>query len=155
MAVHPHPLRQAPSLRAEMLIRRPAAQVYQAIVDPAITTRCWFSRASGPLQPGSSVTWYWDSYRVSATAQVDALQPNRLIRLRWPLPVEWQFDDRGDNTTMTTINASDFSPDDDGVAQAIDNMGGFMLVLAGCKAWLEHGIALNLVNDKAPYAHVR
>ena len=69
--------------------------------------------------------------------------------------MEWQFDDRGDNTTMTTINASDFSPDDDGVAQAIDNMGGFMLVLAGCKAWLEHGIALNLVNDKAPYAHVR
>ena len=155
MAEHPNPLLQAPSVRAEMLIRRPAAQVYQAFVDPAITTRFWFSRASGPLQPGSSVTWYWDSYRASATAQVDALQPNRLIRLRWPLPVEWQFDDRGDNTTMTTINASDFSPDDDGVAQAIDNMGGFMLVLAGCKAWLEHGIALNLVNDKAPYAHVR
>lgn len=38
MAEHPNPLLQAPSVRAEMLIRRPAAQVYQAFVDPAITT---------------------------------------------------------------------------------------------------------------------
>ena len=58
MAEHPNPLLQAPSVRAEMLISRPAAQVYQAFVDPAITTRFWFSRASGPLQMGSTVTWF-------------------------------------------------------------------------------------------------
>jgi len=32
-------------------------------------------------------------------------------------------------------------------------MGRFSLVLAGLKAWLEHGIELNLVADHAPDAH--
>ena len=40
---------QAPVVTATMLIRRPAAEVYAAFVDPAVTTRFWFSRASGPL----------------------------------------------------------------------------------------------------------
>ena len=33
-------------------------------------------------------------------------------------------------------------------------MGGYTIVLCGLKAWLEHGIALNLVADKAPDANV-
>ena len=37
---------------------------------------------------------------------------------------------------------------------ALDSMGGFSLVLAALKAWLEHGIALNLVADRNPEAHV-
>lgn len=38
------------------------------------------------------------------------------------------------------------------MAKALDLMGGFALVLAGLKAWLEHGIALNLVADGHPHA---
>jgi len=36
------------------------------------------------------------------------------------------------------------------VKQALDSTGGFVLVLAGAKAFLEHGIALNLVADRFP-----
>ena len=36
------------------------------------------------------------------------------------------------------------------VKEAIDSMQGFSLVLAGAKAFLEHGIELNLVADHAP-----
>jgi hypothetical protein len=32
-------------------------------------------------------------------------------------------------------------------AHALDSVQGFSLVLAGAKAWLEHGIELNLVAD--------
>ena len=146
---------QAPVVTATMLIRRPAAEVYNAFVDPAVTTRFWFSRASGPLQVGQAAQWHWDQYGVSTDVQVDALEPARLIRLRWPTPAEWQFSARGDNACFVTITARGFAADDAGVAQAIDQMGGFMLVLAGCKAWLEHGIELNVVSDMAPDAHVR
>ena len=38
--------------RAEMLIRRPAAEVFAAFVDPAVTTRIWFTKSSGRLEPG-------------------------------------------------------------------------------------------------------
>jgi hypothetical protein len=53
-----------------------------------------------------------------------------------------------DDTTLVVITASGFTgSDDEKVAQAIDSMGGFSLLLAGCKAYLEHGVLLNLVGD--------
>ena len=36
------------------------------------------------------------------------------------------------------------------VAEAIDSTGGFSFLLAGLKAFLEHGIELSLVADHAP-----
>ncbi len=36
------------------------------------------------------------------------------------------------------------------VGRAIDSAGGFALVLADAKAWLEHGIELNIVRDAHP-----
>lgn len=44
------------------------------------------------------------------------------------------------------------SLNDEIVAQALDSMGGFTFVLAGLKAFLEHGIVLNLVADHNPDA---
>ena len=144
-----------PVARAEMLIRRPASQVYQAFVDPATTTRFWFTRSSGPLQQGSTITWDWDIYGVSADVEVVALEQDRRIAVRWPTPVEWVFAPRGAEATFVTITASGFTgTEQEQVAQAIDAMGGFSLVLAGCKAWLEHGLALGLVADHNPDHHV-
>ena len=47
---------------AEMLIRKPAAEVFQAFVDPEITSKFWFSRGSGRLEVGKSVRWDWEMY---------------------------------------------------------------------------------------------
>lgn len=40
---------KVPVVRAEMLIRRPAAAVFEAIVDPAITTKFWLREAADRL----------------------------------------------------------------------------------------------------------
>ena len=147
-------LERAPIARAHMLIRRPVAEVFEAFVDPAITTRFWFTRGSGRLVPGAEVTWHWDLYPVSGQVTVDAVEPNRRILIRWPTPVEWAFTERTADTTFVVITASGFTgTGDEQVATAIDSMGGFNLVLAGCKAFLEHGIALDLVADHNPDAH--
>ena len=145
-----------PIVRAEMLIRRPASQVYQAFVDPSTTTKFWFTRSSGPMQQGSHVTWHWDMYGVSAEVEVVAMEQDRRIVVHWPAPVEWVFAPRGPEATLVTIMASGFTgTEDEQVAQAIDSMGGFSLVLAGCKAWLEHALQLNLVADHNPDHHVK
>lgn len=90
-------------------------------------------------------------YGVSTQVSVKAVEQNKRILIEWgdpPYPVEWLFSPRADNTTFVTISNWGFSgTDDDVVAQAIDSMGGFSLVLAGLKAMLEHGITLNLVAD--------
>lgn len=144
-----------PVVRAEMLIRRPASQVYQAFVDPATTSRFWFTRSSGPMKQGCTVTWYWDMYGVAAQVEVVALEPDRRIVVHWPTRVEWVLSPRSADATLVTITESGFTgTEDEQVSQAMDSMGGFSLVLAGCKAWLEHAIELDLVADRAPDHHV-
>jgi uncharacterized protein YndB with AHSA1/START domain len=40
-----------------MLIRRPVAGVFEAFVNPDITTRFWFTKSSGRLEAGKRVQW--------------------------------------------------------------------------------------------------
>jgi uncharacterized protein YndB with AHSA1/START domain len=143
-----------PVVKTQMLIRRSASEVYRAFADPDVTSRFWFTRSSGPLEPGARVTWHWEMYGVSTTVQVKDLEPNRRIVIEWddpPVPVEWQFEARPDETTLVSIRTWGFrGSDDEVVAKALDSQGGFSFVLAGLKAWLEHGVALNLVGDHFP-----
>lgn len=139
-----------PVARTEMLIRRPIEEVFRSFIDPKATTNFWFTRGSGSLRQGESVTWYWGMYGVSADVTVVALEENQCILIHWPTPVEWQFSPRGDNTTMVTIIAFGFAgTKDEQVANAIDSMGGFSFTLAACKAWLEHSIHLKHQSWKA------
>jgi uncharacterized protein YndB with AHSA1/START domain len=145
-------------VRTQMLIRRPVEAVYEAFVDPAITTRFWFTKSSGRLEPDAEVRWDWEMYGASARVRVMALEPNRRILVEWddpPCPVEWKFEAREDGTTLVKIATWGFhGTDDEVVAKAIDAMGGFAMVLASLKALLEHDVELNLVADHAPDAHV-
>lgn len=144
-----------PVARTQMLIRRPASDVFRAFIDPAETSRFWFSRGSAPLTAGARVIWSWDTYGASAEVDVVDIQRDARILVHWPTPVEWVFSPRGEDATLVTITASGFNGTaDEQVSRAIDSMGGFSFVLAGCKAWLEHGIRLNLVPDHNPDHHV-
>lgn len=139
--------------RAEMLIRKPVAEVFAAFVDPAITTKFWFTKSSGKLESGKKVRWDWEMYGASGEVSVKAIEENKRILIEWPTPVEWVFTSKSNNTTFVSISSSGFTGDDDQVVErAIDSMGGFSLLLAGCKAFLEHGIMLNLVADHNPDA---
>ena len=150
-------LQNAPMARAQMLIRKPVAEVFEAFVDPAVTTKFWFTKSSGRLVPGTEVRWDWEMYGVWTNVRVKAIEQNRRILIEWddpPCPVEWLFTPRADDTTFVSISNWGFSgSDDERVAQAIDAMGGFTLVLAGLKALLEHNVVLNLVADHHPDVH--
>lgn len=150
----------AVTMQTQMLIRRPAAEVFEAFVDPAITTQFWFTRSSGRLDAGQPVVWTWEMYGASAQVIVKAIEPNRRIVIDWGdesgmTQVEWLFAEQSGGT-MVTITNTGFTGDDDSiVAQAVDSSQGFTIVLCGLKALLEHGLRLNLVADRAPEAHVK
>ena len=150
---------EEPVARAQLLIRRPAAEVFQAFVDPAVTTHFWFSRGSGRLEVGKRVRWEWEMYGASTQAEAREIAENRRILIDWdltsPTAVEWTFEPRGDGATFVVVKNWGFHGDPDQVvARALDSASGFASVLAGCKAWLEHGIELNLIEDHAPDAVV-
>lgn len=145
---------EMPTAEAGMLIRRPVAEVFEAIVDPAITTKFWFTHASGRLDGGKEVRWEWRMYGVSTTVRADEIIPNEKIVMRWsdpPTTVVWTFAPMpGDATFLEVRNFGFAGNGDDQVKEAVGSTGGFTLVLAGAKAWLEQGLTLGLIGDRHP-----
>ena len=57
----------------------------------------------------------------------------------------------GNDATFVSITNSGFGGDGDKIVEdALGSKGGFTCVLAGLKAYLEHGIKLNLIEDVYP-----
>jgi uncharacterized protein YndB with AHSA1/START domain len=145
-----------PVAKSEMLIRRPVAEVFEAFIDPAITSRFWFTKGSARLEAGKAVQWDWEMYNFSVPVRVKEVEQNKRIVVEWdayedPSTIEWVFTARPDDTTFVSIRNSGFGgPGDEAVKKALDSTEGFTFVLAGLKAWLEHGIELNLVRDRFP-----
>jgi uncharacterized protein YndB with AHSA1/START domain len=149
-------LKEVPSARTAMLIRKPAADVFEAFIDPRVTTRFWFTKSSGKLEAGKQVRWEWEMYGISIPVTVKSVEPHKRILIEWPgrgghpSSVEWLFTSREDGTFVSITNAG-FTGDGDAlVEQVTDSIQGFTLVLAGLKALLEHNIQLNLVADRYP-----
>jgi len=149
---------EPPVAKAGMLIRRPVSEVFEAFVDPAITSRFWFSRGGGRLEPGARVRWEWEMYGAGTEVLVRAVEPNRHILIDWDEPateVEWTFEARGEDRCWVAVENRGFhGTADEQVARALDSAGGFALVLAGAKIWLEHGIEPGFVLDRHPDALV-
>lgn len=49
-------LTHIPFAKAEMLIRKPIAEVFEAFINPEITTKFWFTKSTGRLEAGKQVT---------------------------------------------------------------------------------------------------
>jgi uncharacterized protein YndB with AHSA1/START domain len=149
-------LTKVPMTKTGMLIRRPAAEVFEAFVNPEITTKFWFTHGSGRLEAGKQVQWKWEMYDISINVTTKTLEPNQRLVIEWPgyrtpTTVEWSFESQPDGTTFVRITESGFTGSgDELVKQVTDSTQGFSLVLAGLKAYLEHNIQLNLVADRFP-----
>jgi len=148
-------LKNPPTAKAELLIRKPVAEVFEAFIDPEIITKFWFDRSSGRLESGKQVRWFWDLFDFSIDVLTRDIVENQRIFIEWGVEndnlttVEWTFTPRTDDTTYVSIVVDGFAGDADKiVAQALDSAGGFAFVLAAAKAWLEHGIQLNIVADR-------
>lgn len=147
-------LNNTPVAKASILIRKPVAEVFEAFVDPDIITNFWFDKSSARLETGATVQWRWEIFDMTVDVSVLDATENERIEIRWGTNeydisvVEWNFDPRTDDTTFVSVVNRDFPGNADKiVAAALDSTGGFSLVLAAAKAWLEHGVRLNVVAD--------
>jgi uncharacterized protein YndB with AHSA1/START domain len=149
-------LKTPPVADTALLIRRPAAEVFEAFADPAITSKFWFTKGSGRLEPGAAVRWDWEMYGVHAIVRVREVEPGRRILMDWGdddegfTVVEWIFEPRGEHTFLKVVNSGFSGTADEQVNAALGSLGGFSLVTAAAKAWLEHGLNLELIADRHP-----
>lgn len=141
--------------KAEMLIRKPVEEVFEAFVNPAITTQFWFTKSSGRLDKNKQVEWTWEMYNYTAPVKVLSIETNKKIVIEWGSAedatiVEWVFKSLDKGTFVSIVNSGFQGDTDKLIAQVRDSTEGFTLVLAGLKALLEYNIRLNLVGDRFP-----
>lgn len=143
-----------PTVETQMLIRKPASTVFHAFIDPAITTNFWFTKSSGQLEPGKTITWEWEMYGVSTKVFVKDIIENKKISTEWGEPatkVDYEFIPLTNDATYVIIKNYGFKETGNDLIQVIkDSTGGFTTVLDGLKAYLEYNIKLNLIGDKFP-----
>lgn len=144
----------SPVVETQMLIRKPAAEVFRALADHAVTTQFWFTKSSGKLEQGKTVTWEWEMYGASTKVFVKEIVENKKIVIEWGEPVttvEFIFNSLEEARTYVVIRNYGFSQTGPALIEVIkDATGGFTTVLDGLKAYLEHNINLNLIRDKFP-----
>jgi uncharacterized protein YndB with AHSA1/START domain len=147
------------TINAQMLIRKPVSEVFRAFIEPEITTNFWFTKSTGKLEQGKTITWYWEMYNASAEVKVEEIIENKLIKFDWgdPMPkVEFEFTVFSENATY--VNIKNYGCEYSGkelIETLTGQLGGFTTVLDGLKAYLEYNIRLNLVGDKFPEKIIR
>ena len=141
-------------VECQMLIRKPASEVFEAFINPEITVNFWFTRSSGRLEEGSTVEWFWDMYNVSTAAAVKEIIPDKKIQIEWGDPastVDFLFSEAEGGTYVIIKNYGFQEQGEELIKAACDSTGGITTVLDGAKAWLEKGLKLNLIADKFPH----
>lgn len=143
-----------PFVETQMLIRKPVELVFEAFIDPAVTRHFWFTKGSDKLALGKTVEWEWEMYGIKIPVIVKDIVPDEIITIEWDTPpttVEFRFHPINDDATYVVIKNYGFTQTGNELLNVIkDVTGGFTTVLDGLKAYLEHGIYLNLIADKFP-----
>jgi uncharacterized protein YndB with AHSA1/START domain len=116
-------LSRVPVMKVGMLIRRPVHEVFEAIADPSITTKFWYTKSNGRMVEGADLVWEWEMYGVSSSVSVKTVQDDQRISFTWsgyspenPTTVEFAFTPRQDDATYVEIRESGFTGDGDTVA---------------------------------------
>lgn len=141
--------------KVEMLIRRPAGEVFDAFVNPETLSKFWLSKSSGPLRLGETVQW---EFRVpGATVETTAtlFEPDQHLKVNWSdgSTVEWTFTDwEGEGTIVEIVNSG---YKENPMETALESTQGFTIVLCDLKLFLESGKENNLTADKAELIQFR
>lgn len=147
-------INKAKCAEAQMLIRKPVEDVYEAFINPAITKNFWFTKGSDRLEVNKSIIWCWEMYNVSTPVVAKEILQDQKIVFEWDnatKTVEINFTELDEDSTFVTVIESGYDKTGDELIEAIkDSTAGFTAVLDGLKAFLEHRINLNLIADKYP-----
>ncbi|ASF07072.1 MULTISPECIES: SRPBCC family protein [Nocardia] len=149
---------EPPSVDLGMLIRRPPHDVFEALADPSITSKFWYTKSSGRMAEGAELTWEWEMYGVARTIRVQKFDTDSKIQFTWdnynpeePTTVEFTLIPYENDTTYLHITETGYGGDLQAQVDGVrDSTAGFAYLIAALKAALEHDVTLRLVQDENP-----
>ncbi|MDQ0463783.1 uncharacterized protein YndB with AHSA1/START domain [Caulobacter ginsengisoli] len=138
-----------PKFQVQLKIRKPVAEVFDAVVNPAKLTGYFLQTSSGPLVEGATVKWKFQEVEEPFDVVVGKVVANERIEFDWPsgkdspdTHVEMVFKPLDGGSTMVQISESGWPATEAGFKSSHGNAGGWMHMLACLKAYIEYGINL-------------
>lgn len=134
-------------IKTQLQILKPAADVYEAIVDPSKMSNYFISKSNGRMEEGKTVIWKFPEFEVEFPVRVCGTDPGKYISFYWDVDglemlVEITLEPVSQDKTVITITEKSRKNDEAGIKWLQGNTAGWANFLACLKAWLEYGINL-------------
>jgi uncharacterized protein YndB with AHSA1/START domain len=137
-----------PKFQVQLKIRKPAAEVFDAVVDPKKLSGYFVKDSTGPLAEGSTVKWSFHEAPEPFDVVVKQVTPGERIVFEWPADegyntrVEMTFKPLNAGETMVQITEGGWRETPAGIKSSYGNAGGWMHMMCCLKGYLEYGINL-------------
>jgi uncharacterized protein YndB with AHSA1/START domain len=138
-----------PKFEVQLKIRKPVAEVFEAVVDPKKLSGYFTRTASGRLAPGQTVMWSFVEFPEEFPVKCKEVKTNERIVFEWESAeggydtrIEMNFKSLDDGSTMVQVSESGWKDTEKGIKSSYDNCGGWMHFECALKAYLEYGINL-------------
>jgi uncharacterized protein YndB with AHSA1/START domain len=138
-----------PKFQVQLKIRKPAAEVFDAVVRPENLSSYFVQAASGPLVEGATVKWKFAEVPGEHDVLVRHVVKDERIVFEWPAEggryntrVEITFKPLDGRNTLVQISESGWEKDAAGIEASYGNAGGWMHMMCCLKAHIEFGINL-------------
>ena len=142
-----------PTYTVRTQIQRPPQQVFDAIVDEGLICQYFTDRTSGPLEPGETVTWFWENHGDYPVRVLEVSAPHRIVleldarqwkkdEQSYPVQILFELESLEDGSTMLAISESGWRTDEPGLRASHENCSGWTHMAMCLKGYLEHGLCL-------------
>jgi uncharacterized protein YndB with AHSA1/START domain len=134
-------------IKTNIQIARPPREVFNAIVDPSKMSNYFISKASGAMEEGKNLTWWFPEFAEGFPVRIGKIEKDKYISYYWDIEgkemlVEMNLAEKPNNNTLVTITEKGMDNDESGIKWLKGNTEGWANFLACLKAWLEYGINL-------------
>lgn len=128
-------------------IQKPAATVYEAIVNPEHRTHYFLSESTGRLEEGTNPEWKFSEFDMRFNVNGKRMEEDSFISFTWEVNgvdhlVEITLDPISEKDTKVTITEGREDGEDVKIQFLKGNTEGWANFLACLKAYLEYGINL-------------
>lgn len=137
-----------PKFQVQLKIRKPVAQVFDAVVNPDKLSGYFLQTSSGPLAQGATVRWKFAEVDEAFDVVVGQVVKDERIVFDWPSEgggstrVEMVFKPMDADNTMVQISEGGWPDTPEGSKASHGNAGGWMHMMCSLKGYLEYGINL-------------
>lgn len=137
------------SFQVQLKIRKPVAEVFDAVVNPKKLTGYFTKTASGPMVGGSTVRWSFPEFPEEFPVKVKQVEKDAKVVFQWEAAeggydttVELELKAIDAQTTTAQLREHGWRETPKGIESSYGNAGGWMFFLCALKAYLEYGINL-------------